>query len=493
MIRRNLVLRLGFALILAALPAAPLAAQIAQGGQVDLGVLGTYTKYDSNVGLTSAVGAGGRLGFFLSGTFALEARGDFTRTDATADLERVDLARVGGTFYAYGPHIVGSRFYLGAGYTRSYYRGALDIENDGGHAILGTLLSLGGRTALRLEGRLDFIPSSKTVDPAARAINLGAAAGLSIFAFGGPPRDSDGDGVHDGLDRCADTPRGAVVDDTGCALDTDADAVPDGLDRCPGTPAGAVVDSGGCPTDTDEDAVPDGIDVCPNTPAGARVDEFGCPLDTDTDGVFDGLDQCPNTPPGAIVDGTGCPIDSDADGVADGLDRCPNTPEGVRVDADGCALDSDQDGVHDGLDRCPNTPPSTEVDGTGCRIQEVVEEAVPRAPLILRGVSFETGRSALTEESYAVLDEIAASLLAHPEVRIEISGHTDNTGSRSTNMRLSGERARAVRAYLAQKGVDPSRMDVLGVGPDRPIATNATADGRAQNRRVELRRIDQEP
>jgi OOP family OmpA-OmpF porin len=108
-------------------------------------------------------------------------------------------------------------------------------------------------------------------------------------------------------------------------------------------------------------------------------------------------------------------------------------------------------------------------------------------------VSFETGRSALTTASYATLDEIAASLLAYPEVRVEISGHTDNTGSRTTNVRLSRERAQAVRAYLAQRGVPPSRMEVLGAGPDRPIATNATPEGRAQNRRVELRRIDEEP
>jgi OOP family OmpA-OmpF porin len=134
---------------------------------------------------------------------------------------------------------------------------------------------------------------------------------------------------------------------------------------------------------------------------------------------------------------------------------------------------------------------NTEVDGTGCQV--VVEEAIPRAPLVLRGVSFETGRSALTTESYAVLDEIAASLVERPDVQIEITGHTDNTGSRNTNVRLSRERAQAVRAYLAQRGVSPSRMVAVGAGPDQPIATNTTPEGRAQNRRVELRRIDNEP
>ena len=458
---------------------------------MELGVLGTFTKYDAKTDLDGAFGAGGRLGLFLTGTFAIEARGDFTRADAVSG-ERADVTRLSGTLYAYAPSTPAGRFYLGAGYTRARFRGPIAGDNDGGHVVLGDLLSLGGRAALRLEGRVDYVPSAQALDPSERVVDFGAAAGLSIFAFGGPPRDTDGDGVHDGTDRCPDTPVGAVVDEFGCPLDTDTDGVFDGLDRCPNTPAGAVVDEFGCPLDNDADGIADGVDVCPNTPAGAIVDEFGCPLDTDTDGVFDGLDQCPNTPPGAIVDVNGCPLDTDADGVPDGLDQCPNTGAGVPVNADGCALDSDGDGVHDAIDQCPNTPPDTEVDLQGCRL--VVEEAVPRAePLVLRGVSFETGRSALTPESYAVLDEIAASLVARPEVRIEISGHTDNTGSRATNTRLSRERAQAVRAYLAQRGVTPSRMEVQGYGPDQPIATNATAAGRAQNRRVELRRIDQEP
>jgi len=158
------------------------------------------------------------------------------------------------------------------------------------------------------------------------------------------------------------------------------------------------------------------------------------------------------------------------------------------VNASGCPVDSDGDGVPDGIDRCPDTPAGREVDVVGCPVLF----AVARAPLVLRGVNFETGRSVLTPESHAILDEVATSLLAQPEVRVEIGGHTDNTGSRAINERLSLERAQAVKAYLAQKGVAPGRMEVRGYGPDRPIATNATAEGRARNRRVELRRIDQE-
>jgi OmpA-OmpF porin, OOP family len=91
--------------------------------------------------------------------------------------------------------------------------------------------------------------------------------------------------------------------------------------------------------DTDFDGVPDKEDLCPNTPRGVIVDETGCPVDSDSDGVPDGLDACPNTPQGAMVDERGCPLDSDNDGVYDGIDRCPNTPAGVQVDETGCPIE----------------------------------------------------------------------------------------------------------------------------------------------------------
>jgi OOP family OmpA-OmpF porin len=105
---------------------------------------------------------------------------------------------------------------------------------------------------------------------------------------------------------------GAIVDERGCPLDSDGDAIFDGLDRCPDTPKGAIVDptdspTAGCPHDSDEDGVPDGVDQCAITPPGATVDERGCPSDTDGDRILDGLDQCPQTPEGAKIDRDGCP------------------------------------------------------------------------------------------------------------------------------------------------------------------------------------------
>jgi outer membrane protein OmpA-like peptidoglycan-associated protein len=365
---------------------------------------------------------------------------------------------------------------------------------------------------------------SYLVAEAFKELNLSAAVGLSIYAFGGPPRDADLDGVGDRTDRCPDTPRGAVVDPGGCPLDSDQDRVfdgldacidtplgatvnasgcpsdsdqdnvLDGLDACADTPAGATVDSSGCPSDTDVDGVLNGLDLCAGTPEGAVVDEDGCPLDDDVDGVFNGIDRCPDTPGGITVDDTGCPADTDADGVVNALDQCPNTPTGVEVDDQGCELvrDSDGDGVPDRSDSCPNTAPDHPVDAAGCPVLFLIEQGQfvtqqgERGPLVLRGVNFETSRSRLTEDSYATLDLVAASLMEYPDVIIEIGGHTDATGTDAINNPLSLARARAVMAYLARKGVPPERMEATGYGSTRPVATNTTREGRAQNRRVEL-------
>jgi len=226
--------------------------------------------------------------------------------------------------------------------------------------------------------------------------------------------------------------------------------------------------------------------------------------DSDNDGVPDRRDDCPGTPTGATVDARGCPSDADGDGVFDGIDRCPDTPRGARVDAQGCPLDSDRDGVFDGLDQCPDTAAGERVDQRGCPI--AVPKAAPpptatfrgeplfteeRKVLVLKDVNFELGKASLTESSKQTLDEVASSLKSVPEVRVEVAGHTDSSGSRALNQRLSQARAETVRAYLIDQGVDANRLVARGYGPDRPVADNATASGRAMNRRVELVRLDQ--
>jgi outer membrane protein OmpA-like peptidoglycan-associated protein len=108
----------------------------------------------------------------------------------------------------------------------------------------------------------------------------------------------------------------------------------------------------------------------------------------------------------------------------------------------------------------------------------------------LRGVNFEVGKAVLLPESRDILQDVAQSLVANPEVKVEVAGHTDNTGPRTLNQRLSTERAEAVKAFLVEHGVEADRMEVHGYAWDQPVASNKTASGRAQNRRVELRRTD---
>lgn len=335
-------------------------------------------------------------------------------------------------------------------------------------------------------------------------------AGSKVNSRGCPvDNDSDHDGVPNDRDKCPNTPPGAKVDANGCELDSDGDGVPDLRDQCPNTPAGAKVDEKGCEPDADGDGVPDSRDKCPDTRAGAPVDEHGCERspDSDRDGVPDDVDKCPGTPVGTPVDANGCPrvVDSDGDGVPDAQDQCPGTPAGVKVDARGCPLkggrDSDGDGVPDSRDLCPGTPAGVAVDDHGCPLpssaggqEDHGAGAAARLgsgargeAVVLKGVNFQSGSAKLTPDSYAALDDVAAALQDNPDLKVEIAGHTDASGSAQLNRRLSRQRAEAVRSYLIGKGVKPDRLTAVGYGSSAPVASNDTEEGKRANRRVELR------
>jgi OOP family OmpA-OmpF porin len=180
--------------------------------------------------------------------------------------------------------------------------------------------------------------------------------------------------------------------------------------------------------------------------------------------------------------------DSDGDGVTDDKDKCPNTPKGVTVDMHGCPLDSDKDGVLDHLDKCPGTPMGVKVDADGCPIPVPTQsaEVTEAGTWIYKDIQFEVNKADLKESSMPTLNEIVDALKAQPGLNIEIQGHTDSTGAHDYNVGLSQKRAQSVMSYLISKGIDPSRMTSKGYGPDRPMASNQTREGRARNRRVEI-------
>jgi outer membrane protein OmpA-like peptidoglycan-associated protein len=312
-----------------------------------------------------------------------------------------------------------------------------------------------------------------------------------------PTVDSDRDGVPDYLDRAPYVAQyykgyaGEAIDYKSLppTIDSDKDGVPDCLDRAPHVAQyyhglGLVVE---VPVvDGDGDGVVDDLDECPGTPAEVKVDARGCPLDSDGDGVADYKDGCLGTPAGVLVDADGCPLDTDKDGVIDSRDKCPNTPEGAPVDAEGCPLDSDADGIKDYLDKCPGTPAGIKVDETGCPV------LIKKGEKIILDINFAANSSELNEASRATISGVAKTLLEFQDIRIAIRGFTDNTGSESHNRQLSDARANSVMGYLVELGVAENRMSAKGYGEDPQyfIGDNASAEGRAANRRVEIESVE---
>ncbi|MGD2129994.1 MAG: OmpA family protein [Lysobacterales bacterium] len=143
--------------------------------------------------------------------------------------------------------------------------------------------------------------------------------------------------------------------------------------------------------------------------------------------------------------------------------------------------DLDGDGVPNERDKCPNTRQGAVVDLDGCEVEAVIE---------LQGVHFDFDKATLRPEAKKILDEAAALLQEHERVIVEVAGHTDSTGPEDYNQGLSERRANSVRDYLISKGVTATRMTARGYGETRPVATNDTKEGRAENRRVELVVLD---
>ncbi len=157
------------------------------------------------------------------------------------------------------------------------------------------------------------------------------------------------------------------------------------------------------------------------------------------------------------------------------------TPKAVPVPAPtNTIVDSDSDGVLDPVDRCPDTASGRPVDETGCDIFGGVIE----------GVNFESGSDALTQDAQTILTGVAGTLADYPDVVVSIEAHTDNQGAAAGNLDLSRRRALSVARYLVSEGVAGSRLRAKAFGESQPRASNATAAGRSQNRRVEFKIVE---
>jgi len=253
--------------------------------------------------------------------------------------------------------------------------------------------------------------------------------------------------------------------------------------------------------DSDGDGIPDDVDKCPNAPEDKDgfEDEDGCPdPDNDKDGIPDATDKCPNEPEtkNGIDDDDGCPEkDEDGDGILGSKDKCPNEAEDKDgfEDEDGCPdLDNDKDGIPDATDKCPNEPETKNgyMDDDGC--PDEVPAAVAKFTGVIKGITFRRGSAVINPSSFPTLKQAVKVLKEYAALKIEISGHTSNDGSRDFNMKLSEQRAESAKSYLVRNGIDAGRITTVGYGPDKPLVTGKAKGAQEKNRRIEFRLLGQD-
>lgn len=249
--------------------------------------------------------------------------------------------------------------------------------------------------------------------------------------------------------------------------------------------------------DTDNDGILDKYDADPLNPEDfdGFEDEDGAPdPDNDGDGILDVDDKEPNLAEDidGFEDEDGVPDpDNDGDGILDVDDKEPDLAEDFDgfEDEDGAPdLDNDGDGILDVDDKCPDEPETMNgyMDEDGCpdKKPEIIFEK--KAPIILDGVTFASGSAELSNNTKNILEKVVRTLKDYPKMNLEINGYTDNTGSITFNMKISKQRAESVRNYLINQGIQADRLTANGYGPENPIVSNSTKEGRAKNRRIEF-------
>ncbi|NVB81491.1 MAG: choice-of-anchor D domain-containing protein [Kofleriaceae bacterium] len=252
------------------------------------------------------------------------------------------------------------------------------------------------------------------------------------------------------------------------------------------------------PKDSDGDGIKDDLDSCPNEPEDKDLfdDADGCPdLDNDADGVADEKDKCPLDAEDVdrFQDDDGCPDkDNDGDLIPDDKDKCPLVAEDKDgyQDQDGCPdPDNDGDGILDNADKCPREPETINgnADDDGCpdRGDALVVVSPDRLDL-LDSIQFSSG-SKLAKSSTNILGQIGATLRAHPEIlRVRLTAHVNPSSDPKRDKDLSEARAKEVREWLVDYGIEPLRLQVAGFGGTKPLVSSTTRGAKEINDRIEL-------
>lgn len=408
--------------LLAALVAPSASAQGA--GTVEFGLFARKNWFGESYGLENKVGGGARLGFFPVRGIEIGAAGSYTPTSYNFAFGRLSQLQVAGELLGHIPFGQHAAMFLGGRYVFNKY-------SDRGNEIPG----------VTAEG-------DESGPGAIAGFRFGLGERLSVRVEG------TGDYMS--------SPNPALsVEDKDWHYGFNA-----GLSWLFGE------NTGFGPSDTDDDGVADDVDQCPDSPRGMPVTATGCPP-VNQDSIR--AAEAARAREAAVRDSVARAERARADSIA--------AAERARADSIAAAERAAAQAARDSAAMAAGIS-AAEIQALRDSLDKLTANA--NANVTLPGVNFATGTATLTQSSRFILDEVAATLAEEANIRVEVAGHTDNTGPRALNERLSLQRADAVRNYLISKGISADRMTAAGYAWDRPVATNNTRAGRALNRRTEL-------
>lgn len=398
-----------------------------QAGALEFGAFAQASYFEESIGFDRGSGGGGiRLGFFPVRYLELEAEGAFVPTEGPGGLN-VSYIPLRARLLFNLPVGEHGAFLIGGGYARNQFRRDIETNESGVTGLIGARLGLPSRTSIRISTSLDYIPSP------------------SIELYPGATLEPDhnvnwniqvglgfllGGGSYSRAERREPTPVAPRPDTLAMQAQRDSMARAARQDSLRVAQAAQA----------QQDRLRDSVRM-----AEERASEL-------QQALRDSLSQVARQ-----------------DSI-----RTAALRDSLRMTQNRARMAS----LRDSLERM------------ALRDSLRLMMATRQTRLTLRGVNFELGKAVLLSISQDILEEVARSLVANPQVQVEVAGHTDSTGSRALNERLSLARAESVKAFLVENGVAADRMAVQGYASTQPVATNRTASGRAENRRVELRRTD---